>query len=118
MTDKPSETREGYYEIVFDLGEVRCPTRWDISKDGITIINADERIPVSAYRISGDSASFVLPVFGTTVNFFFTAKDSLHGFFRDQHKKEIIRSRLRVINLRKILHFQKNQTFDLRMMSL
>lgn len=87
MTDKPSETREGYYEIVFDLGEVQCPTRWNITKDGITIINADERIPVSAYRISGDSASFALPVFGTTVNFFFTAKDSLHGFFRDQHKK-------------------------------
>tara|TARA_B100000768_G_scaffold181309_1_gene203767 strand:- start:6437 stop:7579 length:1143 start_codon:yes stop_codon:yes gene_type:complete len=87
MTDKPSETREGYYEIVFDLGEAQCPTRWEISKDGIAIINADERIPVSQYRISGDSASFVLPVFGTTVDFCFTAEDSLRGFFRNQHKK-------------------------------
>lgn len=87
MTDQPSETREGYYEIVFDLGEAQCPTRWEISKDGIAIINADERIPVSQYRISGDSASFVLPVFGTTVDFCFTAEDSLRGFFRNQHKK-------------------------------
>ncbi|HCY47007.1 MAG TPA: hypothetical protein DHU89_09995 [Flavobacteriales bacterium] len=80
-------TRKGFYEIVFDLGEVQCPTRWEISEDGITIINAEERIEVSEYRLSGDSASFALPVFGTTVDFYFTTQDSLRGFFRNQYRK-------------------------------
>ena len=87
MTDQSSVTRKGFYEIVFDLGEVQCPTRWEISEDGITIINAEERIEVSEYRLSGDSASFALPVFGTTVDFYFTTQDSLRGFFRNQYRK-------------------------------
>ena len=87
MTDQSSVTRKGFYEIVFDLGEVQCPTRWEISEDGITIINAEERIEVSEYRLSGDSASFSLPVFGTTVDFYFTTQDSLRGFFRNQYRK-------------------------------
>ena len=87
MTDQSSVTRKGFYEIVFDLGEVQCPTRWEISEDGITIINAEERIEVSQYRLSGDSASFSLPVFGTTVDFYFTTQDSLRGFFRNQYRK-------------------------------
>ena len=87
MTDQSSVTRKGFYEIVFDLGEVQCPTRWEISEDGITIINAEERIEVSQYRLSGDSASFALPVFGTTVDFYFTTQDSLRGFFRNQYRK-------------------------------
>tara|TARA_B100000795_G_scaffold77606_1_gene55402 strand:- start:27019 stop:28191 length:1173 start_codon:yes stop_codon:yes gene_type:complete len=87
MADQSSVTRKGFYEIVFDLGEVQCPTRWEISEDGITIINAEERIEVSQYRLSGDSASFALPVFGTTVDFYFTTQDSLRGFFRNQYRK-------------------------------
>ena len=87
MADQSSVTRKGFYEIVFDLGEVQCPTRWEISEDGITIINAEERIEVSEYRLSGDSASFSLPVFGTTVDFYFTTQDSLRGFFRNQYRK-------------------------------
>ena len=87
MTDQSSVTRKGFYEIVFDLGEVQCPTRWEISEDGITIINAEERIEVSQYRLSEDSASFALPVFGTTVDFYFTTQDSLRGFFRNQYRK-------------------------------
>jgi len=81
------DTREGFYEIVFDLGEVMCPTRWEVSKEGVTIINADERIEVSNYSISGDSASFLLPVFGTTVDFHFTSEHTLEGIFKNQYRK-------------------------------
>lgn len=87
ISDQPNESREGFYEIIFDLGEVQCPTRWEISKSGVTIINAEERIEVSDYKVSGDSASFVLPVFGTTVDFQFTDTDFLKGFFRNPFRK-------------------------------
>lgn len=87
ISEQPTESREGFYEIIFDLEEVQCPTRWEISKSGVTIINAEERIEVSDYKVSGDSASFVLPVFGTTVDFQFTDTNSLKGLFRNQFRK-------------------------------
>ncbi len=87
-SDQSEVTREGFYEILFDLGDgVECPTRWEISDSGITILNATERIEVFEYQISGDTASFVLPIYGTTVDFQFTATDSLKGFFRNQYRK-------------------------------
>ena len=115
MTDQSSVTREGLYEIVFDLGEVQCPTRWEISEDGITIINAEERIQVSEYHLFGDSASFVLPVFGTTVDFHFIL---YAGSLEINSEREIIKWRLRGTNLKNSLIFKKNQIFNLRMMSL
>ena len=107
MTDQSSVTREGLYEIVFDLGEVQCPTRWEISEDGITIINAEERIQVSEYHLFGDSASFVLPVFGTTVDFHFTAQDSLRGFFRNQFRKGDYKVAFAGHKSKKLTDFQK-----------
>ncbi|MFK7755523.1 MAG: TlpA family protein disulfide reductase [Flavobacteriales bacterium] len=119
IPEPAEETREGYYEVVFDLGEIQCPTRWEISKDDITIINADEHIVVSDYKISGDSASFNLPVFGTRVEYVFTADDSLKGVFKNQYRKGDYQIPFNGHKTKKILAHQKEpnlqSTYDVTM---
>lgn len=77
---------EGYYEITFNLGDTKCPTRWDITDSSVVIINAEERIQTTNLIINKDSGSFTLPVFGTTVEFFFDDNSSLHGTFKNQFR--------------------------------
>ena len=86
-SNKENIDRTGKYEIIFDLGEVECPTRWEIQDSAIFILNAAERIKVLDYRLFGDSGSFTLPVFHTTVVFVFNSDRTLSGVFKNQFKK-------------------------------
>jgi len=82
-----SKHQFGLYEITFDLGEVQCPTRWDIQPEKLSILNAGESIEVSDYKINGDSVSFSLPVFKTTIQFQFQKDLTLSGVFKNQYRK-------------------------------
>ncbi len=79
--------RNGRYEITFDLGEVQCPTRWEINGSELFILNAAERIKVLDFVLNGDNGSFTLPVFHTTVNFVFNSDQTLSGVFKNQFRK-------------------------------
>ncbi len=87
VPEEVNNPRTGYFEIVFDLGEVKCPTRWNISQNGVVIINAEEKIEVSDFQLNGDSGSFKLPVFKTTVDFHYLTDGSIQGHFKNHLRK-------------------------------